>query len=136
MRGVYYSACSLCYNTIAHFHQKSLLMRDCLLFRRLLLPESTVFSVIQMVWINLKPSQSIQNWIISKYENKKNIIGEILETFWHDWKKSRGLRNHNRKHFCRKNNWDSSRWLKPWVSNVEPGWNAAGMPRFLEKSLL
>ena len=28
--------------TIAQFHQKCLLMRDCLLFRRLLLPESTV----------------------------------------------------------------------------------------------
>ena len=42
MRGVYYSACSLCYKTIAQFHQKCLLMRDCLLFRRLLLPESTV----------------------------------------------------------------------------------------------
>ena len=43
MRGVYYSACSLCCKTIAQFHQKCLLMRDCLLFRRLLLPESTVF---------------------------------------------------------------------------------------------
>ena len=42
MRGVYYSACSLCYKTIAQFHQKYLLMRDCLLFRRLLLPESSV----------------------------------------------------------------------------------------------
>ena len=42
MRGVYYSACRLCYKTIAQFHQKCLLMRDCLLFRRLLLPESTV----------------------------------------------------------------------------------------------
>ena len=42
MRGVYYSACSLCYKTIAQFHKKCLLMRDCLLFRRLLLPESTV----------------------------------------------------------------------------------------------
>ena len=42
MRGVYYSACSLYYKTIAQFHQKCLLMRDCLLFRRLLLPESTV----------------------------------------------------------------------------------------------
>ena len=29
MRGVYYSACSLCYKTIAQFHQKCLLMRDC-----------------------------------------------------------------------------------------------------------
>ena len=44
MRGVYYSACSLCYKTIAQFHQKCLLMRDCLLFRRLLLPESTVLA--------------------------------------------------------------------------------------------
>ena len=42
MRGVYYSACSLCYKTMAQFQQKCLLMRDCLLFRRLLLPESTV----------------------------------------------------------------------------------------------
>ena len=31
MRGVYYSSCSLCYKTIAQFHQKCLLMRDCLL---------------------------------------------------------------------------------------------------------
>ena len=45
MRGVYYSACSLCYKTIARFHQKCLLMRDCLLFRRLLLPESTVITL-------------------------------------------------------------------------------------------
>ena len=35
-------ACSLCYKTIVQFHQKCLLMRDCLLFRRLLLPESTL----------------------------------------------------------------------------------------------
>ena len=42
MRGVYYSACSLCYKTISADHQKCLLMRDCLLFKRLLLPESTV----------------------------------------------------------------------------------------------
>ena len=42
MRGVYYSACSLCYKTIVQFHQNCVLMRDCLLFRRLLLPESTV----------------------------------------------------------------------------------------------
>jgi hypothetical protein len=45
MRGVYYSACSLCYKTIAQFHQKCLLMRDCLLFRCLLLPESIVIRV-------------------------------------------------------------------------------------------
>ena len=45
MRGVYYSACSLCYKTIGQFHQKCLLMRDCLLFRRLLLPESTVLGM-------------------------------------------------------------------------------------------
>ena len=44
--GVYYSACSLCYKTIAQFHQKCLLMRDCLLFRRLLLPESTVYLLL------------------------------------------------------------------------------------------
>ena len=42
MRGVYYSACSLCYKTIGVCTKKCLLMRDCLLFRRLLLPESTV----------------------------------------------------------------------------------------------
>ena len=38
--------CSLCYKTIAQLHQKCLLMRDCLLYRRLLLPESTVVSQI------------------------------------------------------------------------------------------
>ena len=42
MRGVHYSACSLCYKKIAQFHQKCSLMRDCSLFRRLLLPEYTV----------------------------------------------------------------------------------------------
>ena len=42
MRGVYYSACSLCYKTIGVIKQKCLLMRDCSLFRRLLLPEYTV----------------------------------------------------------------------------------------------
>ena len=41
MRGVHYSACSLCYKKIAQFHQKCSLMRDCSLFRRLLLPEYT-----------------------------------------------------------------------------------------------
>ena len=46
MRGVYYSTCSLYYKTIARFHQKCLLMRDCLLFRRLLLPESTVHNYV------------------------------------------------------------------------------------------
>ena len=52
MRGVYYSACSLCYKTISQFHQKRLLMRDCLLFRRLLIPESTVPSILS---INIQP---------------------------------------------------------------------------------
>ena len=42
MRGVHYLACSLCYKKIAQFHQKCPLMRDCSLFRRLLLPEYTV----------------------------------------------------------------------------------------------
>ena len=42
MRGVHYSACSLSYKKIAQFHQKCSLMRDCSLFRRLLLPEYTV----------------------------------------------------------------------------------------------
>ena len=42
MRGVYYSACSLCYKTTSVCTKKCLLMRDCSLFRRLLLPESTV----------------------------------------------------------------------------------------------
>ena len=32
---------TLCYKKIPQFHPKCLLMRDCLLFRRLLLPEST-----------------------------------------------------------------------------------------------
>ena len=45
MRGVHYSACSLCYKKIAQFHQKCSLMRDCSLFRRLLLPEYTVYNV-------------------------------------------------------------------------------------------
>ena len=33
---------SICYKKIAQFHQKCSLMRDCSLFRRLLLPEYTV----------------------------------------------------------------------------------------------
>ena len=37
IRGVHYSACSSCYKKIAQFHQKCSLMRDCSLFRRLLL---------------------------------------------------------------------------------------------------
>ena len=45
MRGVHYSACSLCYKKIAQFHQKCSLMRDCSLFRRLLLPEYTVCNI-------------------------------------------------------------------------------------------
>ena len=42
MRGVYYSACSLCYKTIGVTKNICLLLRDGLLFRRLLLLESTV----------------------------------------------------------------------------------------------
>ena len=45
MRGVHYSVCSLCYKKIAHLHQKCSLMRDCSLFRRLLLPEYTVHAL-------------------------------------------------------------------------------------------
>ena len=45
MRGVYYSACSLCYKTIGVTKNIRLLLRDGLLFRRLLLPESTVYTV-------------------------------------------------------------------------------------------
>ena len=42
MKGAHYSACSLGHKTIAQFHQKCSLMNDCLLFRRLLLPEFIV----------------------------------------------------------------------------------------------
>ena len=49
MRGVHYSACSLCYKKIAQFHQKCSLIRDCSLFRHLLLPEYTVDGVINHV---------------------------------------------------------------------------------------
>ena len=45
MRGVYYSACSLCYKTIGVTKNIRLLLRDGLLFRRLLLPESTVSNI-------------------------------------------------------------------------------------------
>ena len=45
MRGVYYSACSLCYKTIGVTKNICLLLRDDLLFRRLLLPESTVLTL-------------------------------------------------------------------------------------------
>ena len=48
---VYNSACSLCYKTIPQFHQKCFLIRDCLLFRRLLLPESTVLEEKQNHYI-------------------------------------------------------------------------------------
>ena len=64
MRGVHYSACSLCYKKIAQFHQKFSLMRDCSLFRRLLLPEYTVFH-------------------IGTYERKKHQnIGVLIEVFF------------------------------------------------------
>ena len=42
-------ACSLCYKTIAQFHQKCSLMRDCSLFRRLLLSEYTVYYILHTV---------------------------------------------------------------------------------------
>ena len=51
MRGVYNSACSLCYKSISADHQKCLLMRDCLLFKRLLIPESTVLTcAVNFCW--------------------------------------------------------------------------------------
>ena len=55
MRGVHYSACSLCYKKISQFHQKCSLMRDCSLFRRLLLPEYTVFTIncVLLYWRHL-----------------------------------------------------------------------------------
>ena len=49
MRGVYYSACSLCYKTIGVTKNICLLLRDSLLFRRLLLPESTVVDKVEPV---------------------------------------------------------------------------------------
>ena len=61
MRGVYYSACSLCYKTIAQFQQKCLLMRDCLLFRRLLLPESTVPGRKKCLILRVQEETSSQN---------------------------------------------------------------------------
>mgnify|MGYP007015527734 CR=1 FL=1 len=54
MRGVCYSACSLCYKTISADHQKCLLMRDYLLFKRLLLPESTVCTYVGIETFTLK----------------------------------------------------------------------------------
>ena len=48
MRGVHYSACGLCYKKIAQFHQKCSLMRDCSLFRRLLLPDYTVHYIAKV----------------------------------------------------------------------------------------
>ena len=54
MRGVYYLACSLCYKTFTQFQQKCLLMRDYLLFKRLLLPESTVCTYVGIETFTLK----------------------------------------------------------------------------------
>ena len=60
MRGVYYSACSLCYKTIGVTKNIRLLLRDGLLFRRLLLPESTVPCVIHSVYLVKSPVPGLQ----------------------------------------------------------------------------
>ena len=52
MRGVYYSACSLCYKTIGVTKNIRLLLRDGLLFMRLLLPESTVVCKLDGQFLN------------------------------------------------------------------------------------
>ena len=83
MRGFYYSACSLCYKTIAQFHQKCLLMRDCLLFRRLLLPESTVTlfcwsteTIFSTNWQGLCTNWiGIRGWYIVHAAPQKEING-------------------------------------------------------------
>ena len=54
--------------TIAQFHQKCLLMRDCLLFRRLLLPESTAC----LFWI-LSKTQSF-----SCSPNSLKLISKLI----------------------------------------------------------
>ena len=72
MRGVHYSACSLCYKEIAQFHQKCSLMRDCSLFRRLLLPEYTVLS--------LKLTNYLGKKISSGKEDLRNLA-LVYQTF-------------------------------------------------------
>ena len=64
-----YSACSLCYKKITQFHQKCSLMRDCSLFRHLLLPEYTVFSQnLQTLYFHFSPFFSepfdAASWIV------------------------------------------------------------------------
>ena len=70
MRGVYYSACSLCYITISVIKQKYLLMRDCLLLRRLLLPESTVFGTRPDSEICVIHVVILNDWIINSISNQ------------------------------------------------------------------
>ena len=85
MRGVYYSACSLCYKTIGVTKNIRLLLRDGLLFRRLLLPESTVitnapFYALLHLAAYLNPAQKLYvQWveIIPGKNNRNNILLRI-----------------------------------------------------------
>ena len=91
MRGVYYSACTLCFKTISADHQKCLLMRDCLLFKRLLLPESTVICFwLTCFFINLGLSVRFQirldkhlnhSWISSGLDNFHSKMDVRWSTF-------------------------------------------------------
>ena len=82
MRGVYYSACSLCYKTIGVCTKKCLLMRDCLLFRRLLLPESTVY----YLWLPIilssiyRPIRKLSNEVRTIIFSKHNFPQPWLES--------------------------------------------------------
>ena len=70
MRGVYYSACSLCYKTIGAIKQKCLLMRDCLL-----LPEYTVFTIVVFGFV--------RNTENLRFAEKKGLCKNWQ--FCHDW---------------------------------------------------
>ena len=75
MRGVYNSACSSCYKTIGVTKNIRLLLRDGLLFRRLLLPESTVVIHIDKMFNPFKIAASKNDFLIIEsrsIESNKN----------------------------------------------------------------
>ena len=84
MRGAHYSACSLCYKKFAQFHQKCSLMRDCSLFRRLLLPEYTVFDEVNrpniLYFLGLGDGWGCKPSINKRPELMKELGSHLLQT--------------------------------------------------------
>ena len=85
---VYYSACSLCYKTIGVTKNIRLLLRDGLLFRRLLLPESTVYAY-ELIFIPTYIFSKIDHCVVTylplrgtKFQqptsNSHHLLAELL----------------------------------------------------------